>query len=342
MLQPDRSYSLGSYRYGFNGKENDNEVKGEGNQQDYGMRVYDPRLGKFLSVDPLMKEYPWNSTYSFAENSPILNIDLDGLEKASVNKPLPNYAFIPLAPITSEGIKRILVESAKQAVKSPTIKKVVSSASMRFAASAGRSGGLTLALTLLPANYDDKGSDIKPEYPPLERVTTDPEGDLSYGEKKALRDRMYLGTASENDKVQYGIIMDKFHGSGPASGVLSLSNESKSGKAVSNYYPSSGYIEFVFDAEKEVFAVGRPNGGRLVLGLSGHQKLNTLIGGDPSKVVGGMFSREKDGSITLNDYSGHFYQNWTLEKADKLKTFLESKTGKPVNIIFTFKIPPAK
>ncbi|MEZ2442984.1 RHS repeat-associated core domain-containing protein [Chitinophaga sp. RCC_12] len=46
------------YRYGFNGKENDNEVKGEGNQQDYGMRIYDPRLGRFLSVDPLTKGYP--------------------------------------------------------------------------------------------------------------------------------------------------------------------------------------------------------------------------------------------------------------------------------------------
>jgi RHS repeat-associated protein len=41
------------YRYGFNGKENDNEAKGEGNQQDYGMRIYDPRLGRFLSMDPL-------------------------------------------------------------------------------------------------------------------------------------------------------------------------------------------------------------------------------------------------------------------------------------------------
>jgi hypothetical protein len=39
--------SSGSYRYGFNGKENDNEVKGAGNQQDYGMRIYDPRWGSF-------------------------------------------------------------------------------------------------------------------------------------------------------------------------------------------------------------------------------------------------------------------------------------------------------
>jgi RHS repeat-associated protein len=78
----DRKYQLERYRYGFNGKENDNEVKGEGNQQDYGMRIYDPRLGRFLSVDPLAKEYPWNSTYAFAENDPINFIDLDGLEKA--------------------------------------------------------------------------------------------------------------------------------------------------------------------------------------------------------------------------------------------------------------------
>ena len=69
------------YRYGFNGKENDNEIKGEGNQIDYGMRVYDPRIAKFLSVDPLTKSYPMLSPYPFAENSPIKFIDLDGGEK---------------------------------------------------------------------------------------------------------------------------------------------------------------------------------------------------------------------------------------------------------------------
>jgi len=48
MIMPGRSYSAQTgYRYGFNGKENDNEVKGEGNEQDYGMRIYDPRVGNF-------------------------------------------------------------------------------------------------------------------------------------------------------------------------------------------------------------------------------------------------------------------------------------------------------
>jgi RHS repeat-associated protein len=79
MQMPGRKLS-GGCRYGFNGKENDNEVKGEGNQQDYGMRMYDGRIGKFLSVDPLTKQYPELTPYQFASNSPIFAIDRDGLE----------------------------------------------------------------------------------------------------------------------------------------------------------------------------------------------------------------------------------------------------------------------
>jgi RHS repeat-associated protein len=70
-----------SYLYGFNGKENDNEAKGTGNQQDYGMRIYDPHLGRVLSVDPLTKSFPWYSQYQFAGNIPIAAIDLDGEEQ---------------------------------------------------------------------------------------------------------------------------------------------------------------------------------------------------------------------------------------------------------------------
>jgi RHS repeat-associated protein len=80
MIQPGRKFSIDNYRYGFNGKENDNDVKGEGNQQDYGMRIYDPRLGKFLSVDPLTKKYPELTPYQFASNRPIDGVDLDGAE----------------------------------------------------------------------------------------------------------------------------------------------------------------------------------------------------------------------------------------------------------------------
>jgi RHS repeat-associated protein len=79
MNMPGRKYSASSskYRYGFNGKELDNEVV----QYDYGFRIYDPRLVRFKSVDPLTKEYPWYTPYQFAGNTPIQAIDLDGNEE---------------------------------------------------------------------------------------------------------------------------------------------------------------------------------------------------------------------------------------------------------------------
>jgi len=54
--------------------------------QDYGFRLYNPAIGKFLSVDPLTSEYPELTPYQFASNTPILNIDLDGLESVVYSK----------------------------------------------------------------------------------------------------------------------------------------------------------------------------------------------------------------------------------------------------------------
>ncbi|MPL99454.1 hypothetical protein SDC9_45672 [bioreactor metagenome] len=79
------------------GKENDNEVKGTGNQQDYGMRIYDPKLGRFLSADPLIvqgQKYAWYSPYQFAGNNPIWAVDLDGLEPV-----IPMTQFLELEQI---------------------------------------------------------------------------------------------------------------------------------------------------------------------------------------------------------------------------------------------------
>jgi RHS repeat-associated protein len=83
MLEPGRSYQLASdssYRFAFNGKEKLNEAYGPGNAYDYGMRMYDPRVGRFMSTDPLFKKYPGLTPYQFASLNPIANIDLDGLE----------------------------------------------------------------------------------------------------------------------------------------------------------------------------------------------------------------------------------------------------------------------
>lgn len=72
-------YSGGSdYRYGFNGKERDDEAKGSGNSLDFGARIYDPRLGRFLSRDPLSDLFPYWTPYQFAGNNPIAALDIDG------------------------------------------------------------------------------------------------------------------------------------------------------------------------------------------------------------------------------------------------------------------------
>jgi RHS repeat-associated protein len=70
--------SSGGYRYGFNGMEKDDEVKGGGNSYTTLHRIYDPRLGRWLSVDPEADEYPDESPYAAMENNPISETDPDG------------------------------------------------------------------------------------------------------------------------------------------------------------------------------------------------------------------------------------------------------------------------
>lgn len=70
----------GGYRYGFNGKVNDNEIKGGGNQQDYEMRMYDSRIGRFLNMDSLTGNFAYYSPYHFTGNNPMYNLDLDRVE----------------------------------------------------------------------------------------------------------------------------------------------------------------------------------------------------------------------------------------------------------------------
>ena len=80
---PGRKLS-GGYRYGFNGKEKDNEVSGEGNHIDFGDRGYDPRLGRWNKVDSKQEKYPGYSPYHFGYDNPIITIDPDGKENIVV------------------------------------------------------------------------------------------------------------------------------------------------------------------------------------------------------------------------------------------------------------------
>jgi RHS repeat-associated protein len=66
------------YRFAFNGQEKDDEIKGQGNSYDFGARIYDSRLGKWMSLDPHWSRYPSLSSYVAFANSPISILDGDG------------------------------------------------------------------------------------------------------------------------------------------------------------------------------------------------------------------------------------------------------------------------
>jgi RHS repeat-associated protein len=85
MSMPGRTFSVEDYRYGYNGKAEDNDISGEENTYDFGDRLYNARIGRWFSVDDLYFDYVPISTYAFALNSPITLKDADGNEVVDAN-----------------------------------------------------------------------------------------------------------------------------------------------------------------------------------------------------------------------------------------------------------------
>jgi RHS repeat-associated protein len=66
----------GPNNYLYNGKELQSEL----GQLDYGARFYDPEIARFTGAVPIAEKFPHINVYNYAENSPIANIDLWGLQ----------------------------------------------------------------------------------------------------------------------------------------------------------------------------------------------------------------------------------------------------------------------
>lgn len=113
---PGRTFNPTTYRYGFNGKESDFEIKNSaGSSYDFGARIYDPRLGKWLSTDPLQAKYPDLSPYNFTANNPIVFVDPNGKEiiiyygnnqtyTYGSKEPIPNNEFVQQTVNTLNGM----------------------------------------------------------------------------------------------------------------------------------------------------------------------------------------------------------------------------------------------
>lgn len=79
LLPGRHEASTDPHRFGFNGMEMDDEVHSStGTNYTTTWRVYDPRIGRWFSRDPMSRLLPMESPYAFSGNNPIFGNDPDG------------------------------------------------------------------------------------------------------------------------------------------------------------------------------------------------------------------------------------------------------------------------
>lgn len=67
---------ISEHKWKYNGKELQDEL--DLNWYDLGARNFDHALGRFMNVDPKAEQYNFQSPYAFANNNPVLFVDING------------------------------------------------------------------------------------------------------------------------------------------------------------------------------------------------------------------------------------------------------------------------
>jgi RHS repeat-associated protein len=107
MLMQGRGFSIVS-KYSFNGQERDIEVGNENYSFSY--RMYESRICKFLSVDPLIAKFPYYSPFQFAANQPIHALEIEGLESSADLNPTIQVVGSEQNPVGYSIVNRIQIE----------------------------------------------------------------------------------------------------------------------------------------------------------------------------------------------------------------------------------------
>jgi len=235
----------GTYWYGFNGKEKENEIAGQGNDYDFGARIYDSRMGRFLSLDVLFKEIPFQSPYVFAGNDPVRCIDKNGNFKLPTDKELEAQGLTP-QEITR--FRNIVDNVAKVVIDNPNALDAIS-----------KTTGFSKEKII---------SDMQPNQGPTISISKDGNGmNCQSGIINWPADQIkYLGGISSDDKSllaeqTLGTVMTLLHEYGHYGDQITNAYEKDGGTV----YPNTGqYSNGKFDADK-------PTSGSDVL-KSGKQK----------------------------------------------------------------------
>ena len=222
MTQPGRSFVSEDYRYGFNGKEKDEDGElGELTHYDYGFRIYNPGIGRFLSVDPIAPDYPELSPYQFASNTPIQAIDIDGLESwwnadgnlvgvgPMLTVPGSVFSYVPgmfdkfVGKIDLGGtivrvpksLEREFIQISEPKGKTPNGKGNKKTFKLFTISSKGASALISALFT--PTSFGD-GDVPLPLVSEIKRYATDP-SELDDDYLRGVRERVINGTATETD-----------------------------------------------------------------------------------------------------------------------------------------------
>ncbi|WP_341903563.1 RHS repeat-associated core domain-containing protein [Fluviicola taffensis] len=149
LLDPVSGNPVKRLRYGFNGMEKDDEVKGSGNSYSTEFRQYDPRLGRWLSIDPVTKEH--RSPYDGFNNNPIIYVDprgdddyynADGSYNREMSKKYNNNGTHNIYVLSVDKSGKTLL--ADMPIKTETQRYVVERVMSGYAKKAGVSGKVRL------------------------------------------------------------------------------------------------------------------------------------------------------------------------------------------------------
>jgi RHS repeat-associated protein len=112
MAMPGRQVSTDKYRYGFNGKEKDKNINS--GAVAFEARIYDSRIGRFFSVDPMQEKFPNETPYMYAGDNPITLKDIEGKYKFIIHLEYdPKTKSLTILRVEKqEGIKSKVIHSS--------------------------------------------------------------------------------------------------------------------------------------------------------------------------------------------------------------------------------------